>query len=270
MKAAVAKYLSVYLLSIASLGVCFAQVPSVLTNADVVQMVATGLSPDIIKAKIENSRCQFDTSAKALTDLKTAGIPDSLILAMVSAPTQPQAPPMSPEAQARQSVIAQEKLDAQARCPGCLGLMISNFDPASRTTTDNWLTRNQLEYMKERAEKTKKEHIPLRFWFTKYRENADYIIVWSRATGSRAYTIYVPQTTTSTTSVSGDINATANTRTTSTRAQQNEWTYVNVVATVYGRDGSKKYETFHQGNYRWSKPDKDCLEEALNFLSPKP
>ena len=36
--------------------------------------------------------------------------------------------------------------------------------------------------------------------------------------------------------------------------------------TVYDRFGKKTYETWYQGNFRWSKPDKDCLEEALKFL----
>ncbi len=242
---------------------------NVLTNAEVLQMAAAGLSPDIIRAKIANSQCQFDTSSKALADLKTANLPDEVILAMVSAPTQTERAPVAPEEAIRHAAIEKEKRDAQVRCPGCLGVIISSFDPVSRAITDDWLSRNQLAYMKERAEKIKKEGRTPHFWYTKYRENADYVIVWSRATGSRAYTTYTPQTSTSTTSISGDVNATATTRTTTYQAQQNEWLFVNVVATVYGRDGSKKYETFHQGNYRWSKPDKDCLEDVFKYLSPK-
>ena len=242
---------------------------NVVTNADILQMAATGLSPDIIRAKIANSTCQFDTSAKALSDLKAANVPNEVILAMVSVPTQPVSAPVSPEETTRRTAIEKEKQNAQARCPACLGLMISSFDPANGRTTDNWLTRNQLAYVKERGEKIKKDGLTPHFWYTKYRENADYIIVWSRATGSRAYTTYTPHTSTSTTSISGDVNATATTQTTTYEAQQNEWQFVNVVATVYERDGSKKYETFHQGNFRWSKPDKDCLEDVFKFLSPK-
>jgi hypothetical protein len=243
---------------------------SILTNADIVQMSAAGLSGDIIRAKIANSSCQFDTSSKALLDLKAANVSDEIILAMVSGPTKPPIPQASPEQIIRNTAIEQEKENAGAKCPGCFGLMISSFDAASGRTTDNWLTRNQLAYVKERGEKIRKDGLTPHFWYTKYRENADYIVVWSRATGSRAYTTYTPHTSTSTTSISGDVNATATTQTTTYEAQQNEWQYINVVATVYERDGSKKYETFHQGNFRWSKPDKDCLEDVFKFLSPKP
>ena len=51
-----------------------------LTNQDVVDLVKTGLSPEIIKAKIRASTCQFDTSTAGLKD---AGVPDSVIVAMV-------------------------------------------------------------------------------------------------------------------------------------------------------------------------------------------
>jgi len=242
---------------------------AILTNADILQMASIGLSPEIIKAKIENSKCQFDTSTKALQDLKTAGIADSLILAMVSVPTQPAPPSISPQQIALHAAIVEEKRQASERCPDCIGIMISNFDPSSRSTTDNWLSKHQLDYMKERREKAAKDQLPHHFWTPKYKENADYIIVWSSAKGSRAYTTYTPHTATSTTSISGDVNATTTTRTTYYEPQENEWQFINVVATVYDRDGSKKYETFHQGNFRWSKPDKDCLVDALNYLTPK-
>lgn len=59
-----------------------------LTNHDVVDMVKTGLSNDVVIAKIKTSSCQFDTSTEALKDLKAAGISDSVILAMVQASTK--------------------------------------------------------------------------------------------------------------------------------------------------------------------------------------
>jgi hypothetical protein len=54
-----------------------------LTNQDVVDLTKTGLSPDIIVAKIRTSTCQFDTSTSALKGLKDAGVPDAVIVAMV-------------------------------------------------------------------------------------------------------------------------------------------------------------------------------------------
>lgn len=56
---------------------------NVLTNQDVVDLVKTGLSADIIVAKIKTSACQFETSTAALKGLKDAGVPDAVILAMV-------------------------------------------------------------------------------------------------------------------------------------------------------------------------------------------
>jgi SH3-like domain-containing protein len=57
-----------------------------LTNGDVVDMVKAGLSQEIVIAKINASACEFDTSPTALKVLKTANIPEAVILAMVQAP----------------------------------------------------------------------------------------------------------------------------------------------------------------------------------------
>lgn len=57
-----------------------------LTNGDVVDMLKAGLSQEIVIAKINASACEFDTSPAALKMLKTANIPEAVILAMVQAP----------------------------------------------------------------------------------------------------------------------------------------------------------------------------------------
>jgi hypothetical protein len=44
------------------------------------------MSADIIIAKIKTSSCSFETSPAALKELKEAGVPDAVILAMVQAP----------------------------------------------------------------------------------------------------------------------------------------------------------------------------------------
>lgn len=59
-----------------------------LTNEDVLSMVRAGLSPEVVLAKISSSPCKFDTSPGALGNLKKAGAPDAVILAMVKAPGQ--------------------------------------------------------------------------------------------------------------------------------------------------------------------------------------
>jgi hypothetical protein len=46
-------------------------------------MLRAGLSPEVVAAKIKNSKCQCDTSPAALAELKAAAVPDTVILAMV-------------------------------------------------------------------------------------------------------------------------------------------------------------------------------------------
>jgi len=54
-----------------------------LTNQTIIEMVASDFSQEIIIAKIKSSKNTFDTSAAALKKLKEAGVPDTIILAMV-------------------------------------------------------------------------------------------------------------------------------------------------------------------------------------------
>jgi hypothetical protein len=52
-----------------------------------VKMRSLKLSADVIVAKIQSSPCEFDTTPAALQKLKVAGVPDKVILAMVTAPS---------------------------------------------------------------------------------------------------------------------------------------------------------------------------------------
>jgi hypothetical protein len=61
----------------------------ILTNKDILDMYAMGLSPDILVAKIKSSPCNFETSPSQLQQLKTSGLPDPVILAMIQAPAGP-------------------------------------------------------------------------------------------------------------------------------------------------------------------------------------
>jgi hypothetical protein len=60
---------------------------SALTNKDVLEMLKAGLTAEVVAAKIKSSATSFDTSPTDLTDLKTAGVPDAVILAMVDRPS---------------------------------------------------------------------------------------------------------------------------------------------------------------------------------------
>ena len=61
------------------------QAQTKLTNKDVLEMIKSGLSTEIIVAKIKASPSAFDTSTMALQELKAAGVADAVILAMVEA-----------------------------------------------------------------------------------------------------------------------------------------------------------------------------------------
>lgn len=57
-----------------------------LTDTDILDMNKAGLPSSVLVAKIKSSVCNFDTSPAQLQQLKSAGIPDAAILAMVEAP----------------------------------------------------------------------------------------------------------------------------------------------------------------------------------------
>jgi hypothetical protein len=51
----------------------------------VIELVKAGLSSEVILAKIKSSNTNFDTSPAALKELKSANVPDTVILAIVQA-----------------------------------------------------------------------------------------------------------------------------------------------------------------------------------------
>ena len=54
-----------------------------LTNEDVVKMVESGLSKDLIVSRIKKSETEFDTSPSALAVLPKRGVPNEILLAMI-------------------------------------------------------------------------------------------------------------------------------------------------------------------------------------------
>ena len=64
-----------------------APVEAPLNNQDVIKMVKAGLSDTLIVAKIRSSKCQFDTSANALIQLKQSGVSDAVFKAVFGAGT---------------------------------------------------------------------------------------------------------------------------------------------------------------------------------------
>ncbi|HEY0077762.1 MAG TPA: hypothetical protein VGB73_03880 [Pyrinomonadaceae bacterium] len=64
-----------------------AQPAAPLTNQDVLDMLKAGLSQEVVVAKIKSTSASFDTSPAVLQELKAAGVPEAVILAMVQAPS---------------------------------------------------------------------------------------------------------------------------------------------------------------------------------------
>ena len=63
--------------------------PERLDNATVIALVKAGLGPEAVIAKINASRGSFDTSTNSLIRLKQAGVPDSVIAAMLQRSQSP-------------------------------------------------------------------------------------------------------------------------------------------------------------------------------------
>lgn len=61
----------------------------IIENKHILTMVAARIAPDVILAKIRTSPCNFDTFPPVLAELKSKGVPDSILLAMVRAPHGP-------------------------------------------------------------------------------------------------------------------------------------------------------------------------------------
>ena len=57
-----------------------------LTNKDILQMVKAQLSTEIIIEKIKRSRCNFDTEPTQLAELRSKGVAEDILQAMVDAP----------------------------------------------------------------------------------------------------------------------------------------------------------------------------------------
>ncbi len=66
-----------------------------LTNADIIGLVKVGIGAEVIKAKIGTSPHEFDTSAEGLAQLKAAGVPDDIVVAMLGAGSGAAARPRS-------------------------------------------------------------------------------------------------------------------------------------------------------------------------------
>jgi hypothetical protein len=93
-----------------------------LTNADVIEMLHSGLTPRAVILRIHDSPCKFDKSATALEALRAADVPYKVVLAMMQAPEVPptvngRIPVMLPDS-TPMKVELSEDLDTEAQKPG--------------------------------------------------------------------------------------------------------------------------------------------------------
>lgn len=72
-----------------------AEPASLITNVNVMKMQGDHAAPDEIIAKINSSRCDFDTTPDGIHRLKLAGVSDRIVLAMLHAPAA--FPPVFPD-----------------------------------------------------------------------------------------------------------------------------------------------------------------------------
>ncbi len=91
---------AVFLLANCSLAFAQAAAPQpptkVLHNGDVLRMHRAGMKPGDIISRIVTSPCNFDTFPQVLRELKTKGLPDTVVMAMVMVPYgPPSATPMT-------------------------------------------------------------------------------------------------------------------------------------------------------------------------------
>ncbi len=81
-------------------GALSAHAQQAITNTDVVKMVKAGLGAEIVVATIRSAPAKnFDTSPDALVQLKTGGVPEAVIAAMLAEPrpaVEEPAPPQQP------------------------------------------------------------------------------------------------------------------------------------------------------------------------------
>lgn len=125
-----------------------------LTNSEVVSMVKAGLSADVIIAKVETSECAFDTSPGALEKLKAAGVPETVILAMVKAPNAS----ASNEKPAHSAPLAQAQMTSpQASKPG-KSLVRTPLLSGQATAQD---TKAVVHFYRERAFQASLRKIPI-------------------------------------------------------------------------------------------------------------
>ncbi len=94
-----------------------------LTLEEVVKLSQTGVSEDLIVAKIKKNGKAFDLSAEELIDLRKVGVSDNVIKLLLD-PSQPYSPPTPPAAKSSASTKQYPRDLYASRVPGEPGLYL--------------------------------------------------------------------------------------------------------------------------------------------------
>lgn len=185
-----------------------------------------------------------------------------------------------------QAILAQDGKNKTSACRVRIQVVGFNWENPSSTTPDS-LSYNQLRWwLKDGQKKFPKVCL------TTSHEKADYVFYWAETVETSTYTYRAPKvesttqhrgtintTTTSTSNPGNGANTTGTYNGTSTKTtyedkqtEQSTWHVRAALRKMTEVDGKKQPEkiplfvTRHEGNWRWSKPDKDALEKAVKFI----
>ena len=78
----------------------------ILCNADIISLCKYGLSKEIMKAKIQNSRTEFNLSTDSLLTLKKSGVGDDIIIAMMAKSTTQHTQSASPSSKGKDKAFS--------------------------------------------------------------------------------------------------------------------------------------------------------------------
>lgn len=182
-------------------------------------------------------------------------------------------------------------VNAQDTCKVKVRIMAFKWDNSKEVRYDI-LTAEQLDWWNKEGQKK----FP-KICITTEKGVADYLLAWTSTAETKTWTYTAPVT--STTQTNGTVNATSTqigngggtvytngsysgtSSTTTYEQRQSEWTYTyaNAFVSRLGPpievdgekmrkvDGLPIHVEKHRGQWRWSKPDKDAFEKAMEFIN---
>ncbi len=141
--------------------------------------------------------------------------------------------PRSPMQASVAGSAAEERELRDANCAGCPTVLISRLQSSSHSLYDNEKTVAQARLLKKDLELAGRGKLKPKLWYTSFRENAEYNVVWT----VNAISSTTPET-------------------------------LEVQVSLYElASGQKLYETSRRSIYwDFDQPDEKCLSDVLNFL----